>query len=452
MKRILLIIFAVIPAFLFSQTVIKKKVDMSSMHFVGTAPAVNAGTDQSITLPTSTVTLTGTATPASGTTISAYAWTKVSGGSATITSASSASTTVTGLVEGVYVFRLTATNNLSQSGSDDITVTVNAAATPTMSVSPTSLTLSTTAGTASTAQTFSVTHANLTSGLVINGSGIGMEVSDNGGSSYAGSLSYGTGAAPTSPFTVHTRIPASATAGSISGNITLVSTGATTRNVAITGTVTGGGAGIVAKFNFNLTAQSVADWVDVSGSPHSAVVTASDSRSGSAVTVSSKATAGWVPLSANSSGNSGGETTGNAAFPANTVVSYWFTNTSPQTTPNVEISGLVPGATYKIELYGSRLASAVTGTSRLMRYGCTDASTAEYIDDYDVKGNTSTTMRTSTNTGANTGGTTTGGGIATFNSKTADGSGKIQILVTSRNPNDGNNAYGYLGAMIITKL
>lgn len=427
---------------------------MSSMHYVGTAPTVNAGTDQTITLPTSSVTLTGSATPAPGTTITTYAWTKVSGGSATITSASSASTTVTGLTEGSYVFRLTVTNNLSQSGSDDIAVTVNAAATPTITLSPASLTgLDAIEGSTSTPQSVTASAVNLTGNLLLTFP-TNFEGSLTSGSGYAGTVTLTPSSGTVASTTVYVRSKSTAPAGSISGNLTATSAGATSKNVALSGTITasGGGSGVVAKFNFNLTAQSVADWVDVSGAPHSAVVTASDSRSGGAVTVSSKATAGWVPLSTSSSGNSGGETTGNASFPANTVISYWFTNTSPQTTPNVEISGLVPGATYKIELYGSRLASAVTGASRLMRYGCTDASTTEYIDDYDVKGNVSTTMRTSTNTGANVGGTTTGGGIATFNSKTADGSGKIQILVTSRNPNDGNNAYGYLGAMIITRL
>ena len=69
------------------------------------APTANAGADQSITLPTSTVSLSGSGTDADGT-ISSYSWTKVSGpASGTITSASSAATTVTGLAQGVYKFQ-----------------------------------------------------------------------------------------------------------------------------------------------------------------------------------------------------------------------------------------------------------------------------------------------------------------------------------------------------------
>jgi hypothetical protein len=89
-------------------------------------PIANAGTDQTIMLPASTVTLTGTGTDADGTIIS-YLWTKVSGpASGTITSATTASTTVTALVQGVYKFELKVTDNNALTGRDTILVTVNA--------------------------------------------------------------------------------------------------------------------------------------------------------------------------------------------------------------------------------------------------------------------------------------------------------------------------------------
>jgi len=90
-----------------------------------TPPVVSAGSNQTITLPVSTVTLNGSATPATGSTISSYAWTKVSGGAANITAATAASTTVTGLVQGTYVFKLTATDNNGLTGSATVTITVN---------------------------------------------------------------------------------------------------------------------------------------------------------------------------------------------------------------------------------------------------------------------------------------------------------------------------------------
>lgn len=89
-------------------------------------PVVNAGTNQTITLPLDSVLLTGSATDADGT-ITGYSWTKQSGGTATITAPLAASTKVTGLVQGVYVFRLTATDNASASSYGEVTVTVNPA-------------------------------------------------------------------------------------------------------------------------------------------------------------------------------------------------------------------------------------------------------------------------------------------------------------------------------------
>lgn len=89
-------------------------------------PTVSAGTDQTITLPTSSVSLTGTASDAHG--IATTSWTQISGSGATITSPSSLSTTITGMTSsGVRVFRLTATDNLGVSNYDDVQITVNAA-------------------------------------------------------------------------------------------------------------------------------------------------------------------------------------------------------------------------------------------------------------------------------------------------------------------------------------
>jgi hypothetical protein len=89
------------------------------------SPTVNAGADQTITLPTSSVTVSATASDPDGT-ISSYSWTKISGGSATITSAAAASTTITGLVAGAYVFRCTVTDNNGATASDDVNIQVNA--------------------------------------------------------------------------------------------------------------------------------------------------------------------------------------------------------------------------------------------------------------------------------------------------------------------------------------
>ena len=96
---------------------------------VNTAPVVNAGPDQTITLP-STASLSGTVTddglpnpPGTVTTT----WTKVSGpGTVTFASVSARATTATFSAAGSYVLRLTASDSVL-SGSDDIAVTVNTA-------------------------------------------------------------------------------------------------------------------------------------------------------------------------------------------------------------------------------------------------------------------------------------------------------------------------------------
>jgi len=90
-----------------------------------TPPNVNAGSDQSITLPTNSVSLTGTASGTNGAVISTYTWSQNSGPSvAGISAAGNASTTVTGLVEGVYVFTLTVADNKGLSNSASVTITV----------------------------------------------------------------------------------------------------------------------------------------------------------------------------------------------------------------------------------------------------------------------------------------------------------------------------------------
>jgi ribosomal protein L14 len=93
-------------------------------------PVANAGTDQSITLPTNSVTLSGSGTDADGT-IVAYSWIIVSGPAQfTIVNAANAQTVVNSLVQGVYKFRLQVTDNAGGTGRDTVTITVNAGPPP----------------------------------------------------------------------------------------------------------------------------------------------------------------------------------------------------------------------------------------------------------------------------------------------------------------------------------
>lgn len=89
-------------------------------------PTAAAGTDQSITLPTDNVSVNGSGSADSDGTIASYLWSKISGPVAfTITNPTNVSTTITGLVAGVYVFRLTVTDDDGATGTDDVQITVN---------------------------------------------------------------------------------------------------------------------------------------------------------------------------------------------------------------------------------------------------------------------------------------------------------------------------------------
>jgi alpha-tubulin suppressor-like RCC1 family protein len=94
-----------------------------------TAPTVSAGGDPSITLPTSSITLAGTATGNSGATIKTTSWKELSGPvTAAIASPSSLATAITGLnTAGSYVFQLTATDNNNLTSTGSVTVVVNPA-------------------------------------------------------------------------------------------------------------------------------------------------------------------------------------------------------------------------------------------------------------------------------------------------------------------------------------
>jgi RHS repeat-associated protein len=93
---------------------------------VDALPTASAGADKVLTLPTTSTTLAG-----SGTDVSSYTWKKISGpSSGTLTNTSSATLSLSGLVAGVYVFRLTITDAFGQTAHDDAVVTVKDPAAP----------------------------------------------------------------------------------------------------------------------------------------------------------------------------------------------------------------------------------------------------------------------------------------------------------------------------------
>jgi lysophospholipase L1-like esterase len=93
----------------------------------GTGLVASAGADQDVYQINGggIASLSASASYSSGT-ITSYTWSKVSGGSATITSPSSVNTTVTGLVSGSYVFEVSVTDNLGNTDNDDVIINVQA--------------------------------------------------------------------------------------------------------------------------------------------------------------------------------------------------------------------------------------------------------------------------------------------------------------------------------------
>jgi len=93
-------------------------------------PTANAGPAQSIKLPVNSAKLTGGGSDADGT-IKSYQWTKISGPSSySIDAPNSAVANISGLVQGIYQFKLTVTDNSGGIGTSVVQITVNAANIP----------------------------------------------------------------------------------------------------------------------------------------------------------------------------------------------------------------------------------------------------------------------------------------------------------------------------------
>ncbi len=102
-----------------------------------TTPTANAGSAQTIQLPTSQATLSGSASTVTNGTIARYAWSQQSGPStAVIAAPGSVSTVVSGLSAGVYVFALQITDNTGKTSTATVQVTVNAAVSSSAPVVP----------------------------------------------------------------------------------------------------------------------------------------------------------------------------------------------------------------------------------------------------------------------------------------------------------------------------
>lgn len=96
----------------------------SVTEYIFNAPSVSAGSNQTITLPISQVTLTASATAGAGS-ITTYLWERVSGPNVpTFSSTVEQQITVSNLIAGVYQFRITVTQTDGQTASATVNATV----------------------------------------------------------------------------------------------------------------------------------------------------------------------------------------------------------------------------------------------------------------------------------------------------------------------------------------
>jgi hypothetical protein len=327
-------------------------------------PTLSAGTNQAISTPNTTLTATGNSAlliarthPAAngidtaGYSWVSYAWSQVSGPStASISSPTARSTTVTGLVNGTYVFRVLATDNNTGQDTASLRVTVTL---PPLSASPSSITgLNGTAGTAGTPQTVTVTFSGIT---VTANAPTNTEISKDSGVTYASSQTLTSG----SPVGLMIRTTAAAPAGAISGNLTLTGSDTSAITIPVTGTVSSAATTPdSARFQFLITPSLlVPGWQGVLGDPSVSVL--SGTIPGTTITYSTVSTnsSNWGQFLGACIGPNDGVTNATIPDPSNSGVMREAVNTANlyQTTYPQFISGgwKTDGTTYDIEISGT---------------------------------------------------------------------------------------------------
>ena len=171
------------------------------------------------------------------------------------TSVATVAVTGTVTIQGVGTATITASQagNSNYNAAPDVTQTLTVNPNPSITATPASLAaFTTTAGTASTPQAFTVTGSNLIADILVTPP-TGFEVSQTagGGSGYAATqtLTQASGAVSK---VVYVRMTSSAS-GTPSGNVALTSSSASTVDVAVSGTVNASGASLIAGWDFQTT-------------------------------------------------------------------------------------------------------------------------------------------------------------------------------------------------------
>jgi len=259
---------------------------------------------------------------------------------------------------GFYSTSIAGHNSFVDKVSNISVTPVGGGSTPTITDGTLSGALSTTYGTASNPATFTFAGANMTAGILVTAP-TGCEVSQASGSGYAASVTVGA-AGTIASTTVYVRLAATAAVGSspYSGNITCVSSGATTQNVA-----------------------TVSSTVSKAGSSVTVTGTTSFTYTGSAQGPSTASVTGSTGAVTYSYSNSGGTSYGPSATQPTNAGSYTVTatvtadsnyNTASSTASVFSIGKATPTATLAV----SNSPTTYDGTAKSATVGITSSAPA----------------------------------------------------------------------------
>lgn len=390
MKRIIIILYSLLPIILFGQV---GRLDLRLIRRPGGGPSISitptflspfsnvtgtASSPQQIVVTGSNLTANITVGAASGlqysatsggTYTSTFSFTPTSGSVSSSIWVRVAATTSAGSYSGNVSFSSTGatTQNCTYSA------TVSASGTPTNTASPTSLSgFNTQQGTASSAQSFSLSGSNLTANDVVNAPASWEVSTDN--TNFFSSLTVPQSGGSVNSVAIYCRITSGAPVGNPSGNVTITSTGATTINVALSGTVTSAGVLDSAKFNLDTTQlQSGGGWTNVTGDPSKQVKTATAGVSNTII-FSTLSTSNWTPFNGQSANPNNGNTVNvTLPVPAQVLKEVWYSyqagGSYNSANPKGRISGLNPSKQYILTLSGSASSAAFNMSTEFRALG-----------------------------------------------------------------------------------
>jgi len=262
---------------------------------------------------------------------------------------------------GSYSGNISGVSSPAPTANMPYSATVNAV--PTLSVSPSTLSgFTSTAGNLGGSQSYSLTGSALTGTITVTPPS-GYKVSKDN-STFATSTTV-TPASGAINQTIYVALSDANTAGNYSGNVSNAGGGATTKNVAVSGTTS---APVTTpdsvRIQFDTTSVDVAGWLAMKGDPSKRVITASIPGTTISVTSVSTASANWGSVCFSScfcTEPNNGYTTGQTlpySGSTGVMAECWYNFNAYQTTnPQIIVSGLNPAFTYDVEV-SSALAFA----------------------------------------------------------------------------------------------